>query len=66
MSAEPGRHFEAASAVADHPADFEERAAAAERLLQLSRKERLARGRSKIQRVQRAGKASRSKRRRGR
>jgi hypothetical protein len=59
-------HFEAARAMADHPADFEERAAAAERLLQLSRKERLAGGGSKIQRVQRAGKASRSKRRRAR
>ena len=59
-------HFEAARAMADHPADFEERAAAAGRLLQLSRKERLAGGGPKIQRVQRAGKASRSKRRRGR
>jgi hypothetical protein len=59
-------HFEAARTMADRPADFAERAAAAERLLQLSRKERLAAGRPKIQRVQRTGKTSRSKRRRGR
>jgi Flp pilus assembly protein TadD len=59
-------HFVAARAMADHPADFEERAAAAERLLSLSRKERLAGGGPKVQRIQRAGKASRSKRRRGR
>jgi hypothetical protein len=52
--------------MADRPADFAERAAAAGRLLQLSRKERLAGGEPKIRRVQRAGKVSRSKRRRGR
>jgi hypothetical protein len=59
-------HFEAARAIADRPADFAERAAAAERLLQLSRKQRLAVGGPRIQRVQRTGKASRSKRRRAR
>lgn len=59
-------HFEAARTMADRPADFAERAAAAERLLQLSRKERPANGGPKIQRVQQVGKASRSKRRRGR
>jgi hypothetical protein len=59
-------HFEAARTTADRPADRADRAAAAERLLQLSRKQRLAGGGPKIQRVQRAGKASRSKRRRGR
>jgi hypothetical protein len=58
-------HFDAARAMADRPADFTERAAAAQRLLELSRKERLAGGGPKIQRVQRAGKTSRSKRRRG-
>ena len=52
--------------MADRPADFAERAAVAERLLQLSRKERLADGGPTIQRVQRAGKASRSKRRHAR
>jgi predicted negative regulator of RcsB-dependent stress response len=59
-------HFEAARAMAGRPADFIERAAAANRLLQLSRKERLAGGEPKVQRVQRTGKASRSKRKRGR
>ena len=59
-------HFEVARTMADRSADFAERTAAVQRLLQLSRKERLADGRPKIQRVQRAGKASRSKRRRGR
>ena len=59
-------HFEAARTMADRPADFAERAAAAERLLQLSRQERLPGGGPKIQRVQRAGKASRSKRRHAR
>jgi hypothetical protein len=59
-------HFEAARAMAGRPADFIERAAAADRLLQLSRKERLAGGEPKVQRVQRTGKASRSKRKRGR
>lgn len=59
-------HFAAARDMAVHPADFEECAAAAERLLSLSRKERLAGGGPKAQRIQRAGKVSRSKRRRGR
>jgi hypothetical protein len=69
MLGDPGgarAHFEAARTMADRPADFEERAAAVERLLQLSRKERLADGMPKIQRVQRTAKTSRSKRRRGR
>ena len=68
MLGDPGgarAHFEAARTIADRLGDFAERAAAVERLLQLSRKERLADGRPKIQRVQRTGKASRSKRRRG-
>src|SRR6266702_4464427 len=69
MLGDPGgarAHFEAARAMADRPADFAERAAAVERLLRFSRKERLADGRPKIQRIQRVGKASPSKRRRGR
>lgn len=68
MLGDPGgarAHFETARTMADRPADFAERAAAVERLLQLSRKERLADGTLKIQRVQRTGKASRSKRKRG-